>query len=570
MADPKRYKNVYSRVGELLISKGLITGEQLNAALDYQKKEGIKLGKAIVELGLVDKDDFLGVLAEQLNVDLVTKDMFFNVSPDAVYKIPREVAQKYNVLPIRYDQRTDKLYVATEHPEDIILLENLKSIVSMNIVTMLADAEDISSSIERLYSEIQKVKEIQMETEGEISFGQEEEREPEMVVSEEDEAPAIRLVNYILIEAINKNATDIHIEPFEYMLKIRFRIDGKLLEIVTPPKKLQPAIISRIKIIANINIAEKRIPQDGRFSFKHKNYNVDIRVSTLPTSYGEKIVMRILNKSMGLLDVESLGISPRVLPQFIDNFKKPYGIILVSGPTGSGKTTTMYAILQELVTPDKNIITIEDPIEYNMDNVNQVQVNEKAGLTFAAGLRSMLRQDPDVIMVGEIRDRQTAEIAIRAALTGHMVLSTIHANDAPATVARLLDMGIPPYLVGSSLNMVVAQRLVRRICDSCKEAYVADSEALEKYGLKKDTVLHRGQGCLSCNNTGYSGRLGIFEILSVSKPLRKMIYRNADSDELRGEALSEGMFLMRDDGMEKVERGITTVDEVFAATFGED
>ncbi|HHH84524.1 MAG TPA: type II secretion system protein GspE, partial [Firmicutes bacterium] len=465
MADQKRYKNVYSRVGELLVSKGLITEEQLEKALVYQKEEGIKLGKAIIELGLVDKDDFLAVLAEQLNVDLVTRDMFVNISPDVIYKIPREVAQKYNVLPIKYDQRTDKLYVATEHPEDIILLENLKSIVSTNIVTMLADGEDIAASIERLYSEIQKVKEIQMQTEGEISFEKEDETESEMVVTEEDEAPAIRLVNYILIEAINKNATDIHIEPFEYMLKVRFRIDGKLLEIVTPPKKLQAAIVSRIKIIANINIAEKRIPQDGRFSFRHKNYNVDIRVSTLPTSYGEKIVMRILNKSMGLMDVESLGISNRMLPQFIENFKKPYGIILVSGPTGSGKTTTMYAILKELVSPDKNIITIEDPIEYNMDNVNQVQVNEKAGLTFAAGLRSMLRQDPDVIMVGEIRDKATAEIAIRAALTGHMVLSTIHANNAPATVARLLDMGIPPYLVGSSLNMVVAQRLVRRVCD---------------------------------------------------------------------------------------------------------
>ena len=339
---------------------------------------------------------------------------------------------------------------------------------------------------------------------------------------------------------------------------------------MTPPKKLQAAIISRIKIISNINIAEKRIPQDGRFSFKHKIYNVDIRVSTLPTIYGEKIVMRILNKSMGILGVQSLGISNKILPLFIENFKKPYGIILVSGPTGSGKTTTMYSILSELVSPDKNIITIEDPIEYNMNGINQVQVNEKAGLTFANGLRSMLRQDPDVIMVGEIRDRETAEIAVRAALTGHLVLSTIHANDAVSTVTRLIDMGIPPYLVGSSLNMVVAQRLVRKVCESCKEAYITDENILDKYGIKPDTVLYQGKGCLQCNNLGYSGRIGIFEILSVNKSLRKLIYAAADEDTLKQQAVKDGMKLMRQDGLEKIERGITTIEEVFSATFSEE
>ncbi len=570
MTGNKRYKNVYSRVGELLISKGLLTQEQLSEALLYQKKEGLKLGKALIEMGYISKDDFLTTLAEQLNVDLVTGDMLINISPDVVYKIPQEIALKYNVLPVKFDQKTEKLYVATEHPEDIILLENLKSIVSMNIVTMLADGDDIASGIRKLYSEIQKVKEIQIQQEEEISFESEEEAMSEMTVTEEDEAPAIRLVNYILIEAINKNATDIHIEPFEHLLKIRFRIDGKLIEIVTPPKKLQAAIISRIKIISNINIAEKRVPQDGRFSFKHKIYNVDIRVSTLPTIYGEKIVMRILNKSVGVLGIQSLGISNNLLPVFIDNFSKPYGIILVSGPTGSGKTTTMYSILKELVAPDKNIITIEDPIEYNMNGINQVQVNEKAGLTFASGLRSMLRQDPDVIMVGEIRDKETAEIAIRAALTGHLVLSTIHANDAAATVTRLIDMGIPPYLVGSSLNMVVAQRLVRKVCDSCKEAYVTDEAILEKYGIKQGSVLYKGKGCLQCNNLGYSGRIGIFEILSVNKPLRRLIFAAADEDGLKAEAVKNGMKLMRQDGLDKIERGITTIEEVFSATFSEE
>ncbi len=571
MIDPKRYKNIFSRMGEILLSKDYITQEQLNEALKYHNIKDIKLGQALIELGYINKKEFMKELAKQLNVEILSENDIYDINPEVVNQVPKDVAEKYTILPVKYNEENNTLKIATEHPENIITLENLKKILGLNITPLLATKEVIKKGIQHIYSEIQKVREIQEDSEAEIDIKKEDEEdeEEEISISEEDSAPAIKFVNYMLIEALNQRATDIHVEPFKNSLKVRFRIDGKLVDIITPPKRLQAAIISRLKIISNIDIAEKRVPHDGRFSFSYQGVSVDIRVSTLPTSFGEKIVLRLLNKSEELLHLNKLGIPDNKLEKFKKNIKKPYGIILVSGPTGSGKTTTLYSILKEMITTEKNIVTIEDPIEYNIKRVNQVQVNKKAGLTFAKGLRSILRQDPDIIMVGEIRDQETAEVAMRAALTGHMVLSTVHANDASTTITRLLDMGIPPFLVGSSILMVVAQRLVRTLCDHCKQSYEPDKAIIDKYDLKEDKKLYKPKGCNRCND-GYYGRTGIFEILPIKKSIRKMVYRNVDAEDIRDHIRKKGIISMRKDGINKVLDGVTSFEEVFSITLGEE
>jgi len=570
MIDPRRYKNIFSRMGEILVKKNYITREQLNDALNYHELQDVKIGEALIELGFIDRKTFMKELAKQLNVDVLEENDIYDIDPDVVNVISKKTAERFSILPVRFDEDNNTLYIATEHPENIIERENIKKTLNVNIISLLANKETINKGIQHLYSEIQKVREIEDDSINGLDIKKEdEEEEDEITITEEESAPAIKFVNYVLIEALNQRATDVHIEPTKSSLKVRFRIDGRLKDIITPPKRLQAAIISRIKIISNIDIAEKRVPHDGRFSFSYKDSNVDIRVSTLPTSFGEKVVMRLLNKSEKLLNLNKLGISSKDLSVFLKNIKKPYGIILVSGPTGSGKTTTLYSILKEIITSEKNIVTVEDPIEYNINRVNQVQVNQRAGLSFAKGLRSILRQDPDIIMVGEIRDQETAEVAIRAALTGHLVLSTIHANDASTTVTRLIDMGIPPFLVGSSLIMVVAQRLVRKLCSNCKKEYVPDEALIEKYEIKKDDNIYKAIGCNRCH-AGYQGRTGIFEILPIKKRVRKKIYRNEDAEDLRDFIRSKGITSMRKDGINKVKKGITSLEEVFSITLDED
>lgn len=539
------------RLGELLLSRNLITAEDIERALELQRERGDKIGKILVDLGYVAMRDVLAALSEQLQVPLVQLDGPPAVSPETEKLAPRFLRQ-FRCLP--YAVRDQTLTLAIADPLDLETIAAVQQCTGLIVQPALAGEQEILDAIDR-YFEGQK-----QEAETELESGASEDLEQLRDMA--SEAPVIRLVNATIAQAVEKRASDIHIEPFEKEFRVRFRVDGVLYNQETPPRELKAAIISRVKLMAKLNIAERRLPQDGRIKVKTLGREVDLRVSTLPTLYGESVVMRLLDRSAGdFYDLRRLGFDNKMLGRMEYYTSLPHGIFLVTGPTGSGKSTTLYSALKRINQSDKKIITIEDPVEYQMDGINQIHVNPQIGLTFSAGLRHIVRQDPDVIMVGEIRDRETADIAIRAALTGHFVYSTLHTNDAPSAITRLTDMGVENYLLTSSLVSVLAQRLVRVICLGCKapaeKRMAPDGEEVQTY---------RGAGCESCFGSGYTGRVGIFELMELNDELRQLIMANADASKLTLAARKNGMRSLREDGWLKVRQGVTTADELMRVT----
>jgi type IV pilus assembly protein PilB len=562
---------VTGQLGDLLIREGLLTLEQLNAALADQRQQGRRLGYSLVKLGFVNEVELTKVLARQYRMPAVDLSRF---EPDeqVLKLIPAEVARKNQVLPLKRDGRL--LTVAMADPSDLGLLQDLKFITRFDVVPVVTGEFTLQALVERCYEQADQpqLSELlrDMEEIGDQLELVEEEEDEVVTAAQINDAPVVRLNNGILVEAVRRGASDIHIEPFEHELRVRYRVDGALLEVMRPPLKMKAALTSRVKILAQLNIAERRIPQDGRIKLKVNNRVIDFRVSTLPVLFGEKIVLRILDKGNLTLDLTTFGFEPKAEQDLMRAILNPYGMVLVTGPTGSGKTTTLYSALQRINTIDSNIMTAEDPVEYNLAGINQVQVRPDIGLTFAAALRSFLRQDPNIIMIGEIRDLETGGIAIKAALTGHLVLSTLHTNDAPSTVTRLIDMGIEGFNVASAVNLVVAQRLVRRVCKECKEEKRYTREELVSLGMDLEQAssmtFYKGRGCEACGGTGYRGRAGLYEVMALSPALRRLILRGASVEELRDQAVSEGMLTLRKDGIKKLEKGITTLEEVVKET----
>lgn len=556
-------------LGAILLETSSLTEEQLEQALAVQRERGIKLGEALVQLKLLRSEDILKALSVQLGFPYENKIDVDGIPIDLIHHLPISYAKQNEVLPIRRDH--GRIIVAIADPTNFHALDELRLLMNAEVKPVIASSYEIVNAINTVYN---KTNESGDEAMSELNEGEEigdDFNEPVDLLDADDEAPIIRLVNTLLFRAVKQKASDIHIEPFEREVKVRFRINGILYDIINPPKRAQNAIISRIKIMAQLNIAEKRIPQDGRIRIKIAGKDIDIRVSTVPTSHGESVVMRILDTSSIMLDVDTLGFSTHNIALYKKLLDYKNGIILVTGPTGSGKTTTLYAGLSRLNTEEVKILTVEDPVEYQMPGINQMQVNPKIELTFASGLRAFLRQDPDIIMVGEIRDRETAEIAIQASLTGHLVLSTLHTNDAPASITRLVDMGVEPFLVASSLLGIIAQRLVRTVCRDCARAYTPDAEELARIGLTVEELrgrqLLRAVGCPNCMETGYAGRCGIHEIMLMTDGVRQGLMSGADATTLRKIAEEgEEMKSLRVDAAMKVMQGLTTVSEVLRVT----
>ncbi len=559
-------------IGQVFLERGLIDEEELRTALNLQAESREKLGKLLVDLGYVSERDCLSVVSEHLRIPSIGAADYPTV-PVLENVLTYRFMKQCKFVPIALNQ--DLLKLAMTDPLDYATLDAVRQATGCRVQAILGAESEIMDVLERLYgsaaSSMGRI--IEGMEDGNIGTLSDEIEDVEQLKDLASEAPVIRLVNLLMSKAVEDRASDIHIEPFEKDLKVRYRIDGILHDVESPPKKLKAAVISRVKIMAKLNIAERRLPQDGRIKLKVLGKDIDLRVSTLPTMYGESVVMRILDKSnTALYDIRRLGFPEDSLQDFTSLIKRPHGIILVTGPTGSGKTTTLYSALDTINLPDKKIITIEDPIEYQMDGVNQIQVHSQIGLTFASGLRHIVRQDPDVIMVGEIRDLETAEIAIRAALTGHLVFSTLHTNDAPSAITRLVDMGAEDYLIASSLLGVLAQRLVRVICPHCKEEVFPVPEMLDEIGFRRGDGrrepdrFFEGRGCERCSNTGYIGRIGIYELMPISDDLRKLTIGKADSNQLRKKALESGMRSLRDDGWLKVRQGITSIAEVLRVT----
>ena len=557
------------RIGELLLREKKITSQQLEEALEEQKRLGgkHKIGGLLVQKGFIEEETLTFFLAKHFGLPLVDlKAVDFDLSLTEV--IPAPVARKYEILPI--GREGSNLKIAISDPSNIFALDELKFLTGKNIQLFLASEPALKEAIEKNYNINESISNVLEDIKNlDVDFIKSEE-EPDVNSLEQAaaEAPVVKLTNLILMDAIRRGSSDIHFESYDQSFRVRYRIDGVLYEIMNPPVKLNKAIISRIKIMSNLNIAERRLPQDGRLKLRFGQDNeMDFRVSSLPTLFGEKVVLRLLDKSILRVNLDRMGFEPESLSQFKTAIHKPYGMVLVTGPTGSGKTTTLYSALQELNKSTQNISTVEDPVEMNIGGINQVQIHEEIGLTFSNALRAFLRQDPDIIMVGEIRDRETAEISIKAALTGHLVLSTLHTNDAPNTVTRLLDMGVEPFLVASSLQMVVAQRLLRKICARCKQETDAPRELLQEFGLDSWTgTLCKGVGCPECNSSGYRGRTGVFEVLAFSEPLKELIFERASPNEIRKKARTCGMMTLRESGLAKVRSGITTLEEVIRVT----
>lgn len=556
---------IKKRLGDILVQSGKISHNDLINSLKKQAVSGKRLGEILVEDELVTEDDILSVLEIQLGIKRVNLE-YIDIDEQALRKVPESLARKHNLIPISNEKGT--LTVAMSDPFNIIALDDLRIATGLKFEKVLECSKNIEQAIEKNYT-----KQYAEQVAQNLAFQEKIIKKDEEVKKElEDisaDAPVVKLVDTIIQNAIRSKASDIHIEPYENEVRVRNRVDGELQKIFVIPKESQNTLITRIKILANLNIAEKRIPQDGRIITRIDGQDVDLRVSVLPTIHGEKIVIRILLKNSEVLTKKSLGMMPDDMEKLENILSKPYGIILVTGPTGSGKSTTLYAVLSELNTIDKNIITVEDPVEYALDGVNQVGVNPKAGLTFASGLRSILRQDPDIIMVGEIRDSETGEIAIRASITGHVVLSTLHTNDAPSTVARLVDMGIQPYLVATSVNGIIAQRLVRKVCGRCAKPYAATEEEkrLLDYDVNKDLILNKGEGCPACSGTGYKGRIGIYEILEIDRDVREAITAGKTTDTIKDIAIKGGMKTLKKACIEHVIHGITTMDEYMRVAY---
>lgn len=550
------------RLGDLLVNVGKLSEEQLQQALKEQQKSGKKLGEILVEKQYVTERDIIQVLEFQLGIPHVDLNKYF-VDPEAPQLIQEKIARRNTLIPIKIDR--GKLVVAMADPLNIFAIDDIKIATGMEVEPVISTRENILSAIEQFYNRQNAEKALE-EFRSQYDVDSINELDEE-VLNEINNAPVVKLINSIIRQAVKSNASDIHIEPFEEKLRVRIRIDGDLQEIMTPSKSTHSAIVTRIKIMGKMDIAEKRIPQDGRVETSIDGRDVDLRISILPTVYGEKIVIRLLDRGNFLLSKDQLGFTKGNLDRFDKIVKNPNGIILVTGPTGSGKTTTLYTVLRELNEINKNIITVEDPVEYRLDGINQVQVNNKAGLTFANGLRSILRQDPDIVMIGEIRDVETAQIAVRASITGHLVISTMHTNSAPATISRLMDMGIDSYLITSSVVGVVAQRLVRKICEECKVDYTPDVNEKRILGIEEDVTLYKGQGCNKCYNTGYKGRIAIHEIMPLTSGIREVIDANSSIDQLKNKALLEGMITLKENCKELVLQGTTTVEELLKVAY---
>jgi len=561
------------RLGDTLLRDGLLSREQLNQALAEQKASRQRLGFVLVKLGLVPELEITKVLARQFRMPAVDLSRF-EVDPKILKLVPGDMATKGVVLPLKREGRT--LTVAMADPSDMGLLEDLKFITRFDLFPVIAGEYTLRALIEKHYQQgnQQELENLlrDMEAAGEDLEVVEEREEETVTQAQLEDAPVVKLINGLLIEAVKRGASDIHVEPFEHEIRVRYRIDGALLEIMRPPLKMKAALTSRIKILSQLNIAERRVPQDGRLKLKMGNRVIDFRVSTLPVLYGEKIVMRILDKGNLTLDLTKFGFEPKAEKDLMRAILNPYGMVLVTGPTGSGKTTTLYSALSRVNTPEVNIMTAEDPVEYNLMGINQVLVRNEIGLTFAAALKAFLRQDPNIIMIGEIRDLETGGIAIKAALTGHLVLSTLHTNDAASTITRMIDMGVEAFNVASAVNLVVAQRLVRRICKDCKAPHQYTDEQLSPLGTDLEKLraipFMKGTGCDTCSGTGYKGRAGLYEVMALSPELRRMILRGASVSEMQEQAVLEGMLTLRMDGMKKVERGVTTLEEVVKETAG--
>jgi type IV pilus assembly protein PilB len=560
-----------SRLGELLVREKLISLQQLQEAQNEAKRTGKRLGVALSKLGYVKDQDLTQFLARQYSLPSVNLSSF-EVDPDVIKLVPKEVAQKHMVIPVNRAGST--LIVAMADPSNIYAIDEIKFITQYNIEPVVASEQAIEDSILRYYDKGPDLDKVIGEFDEEVDFSHGDDESVNIVDLENQagEAPVVKLCNAIMLSAIKKKASDIHVEPYEKSFRIRYRIDGILHEEMRPPMKLKNAITSRFKIMASLDIAERRLPQDGRIKLKiGQNREMDFRVSCLPTLYGEKIVMRLLDKSSLQLDMTKLGFEATPLVDFKKAISRPYGMVLVTGPTGSGKTTTLYSALTELNKITTNISTAEDPVEYNLPGINQVQMHEEIGLNFATALRAFLRQDPNIIMVGEIRDFETAEIAVKAALTGHLVLSTLHTNDAPSTVSRLLNMGVEPFLVTASLNLVVAQRLARKICTECREPVPErHDEALLSMGMTEEHIasgtVYHGRGCGLCNNTGYRGRIALYEVMPFSDPLKELVLQGASAAELKAEMIRQSVRSLRMAGIHKILEGVTTPEEVLRTT----
>ncbi|SHH46419.1 GspE/PulE family protein [Tepidibacter thalassicus] len=550
------------KLGELLVYAGKITEEQLKEALKEQKKYGKKLGQILVDKNIITEEEIIEVLEFQLGIPHVILDKLI-IDAEIPLLITESLARRYTLIPIK--KRNGKLVVAMADPLNIFAIDDVKISTGMDVDPVICSEREILNAIDQYYGKEIAEKAIE-DFKKQYNVDNIHDLDEE-ILNDINNAPVVRLVNSIIKQAVKAKASDIHIEPFEDNVRIRFRIDGELQEVMTSAKSTHSAIVTRIKIMGKMNIAEKRLPQDGRIEMSIDRQDVDLRISVLPTVFGEKIVIRLLDRSSFLLSKGQLGFNSSNLERFDKLIKNPNGIILITGPTGSGKTTTLYTILRELNTVNKNIITVEDPVEYKLNGVNQVQVNNKAGLTFANGLRSILRQDPDIIMIGEIRDRETAEIAVRASITGHLVISTMHTNDAPSTITRLVDMGIEPYLISASVVGVVAQRLVRKICDKCKISYTPSEKEIKILGLKEGEVLYKGNGCVHCYNTGYKGRISIHEIMHINKNIRALIDKKESIDSLRKTSIDDGMITLRENCKGLVINGITTIDEFIRVTY---
>ncbi|MGE3062378.1 MAG: GspE/PulE family protein [bacterium] len=562
---------MWKRLGDMLIDEGLISLEQLKKALAEQKDQGGRLGSILVQMKFVTDEQISQTLGKQYNVGVVSFDE--EIDPMTLKVVTPQIAQKFQVIPVKREGKN--LFLAMANPVDVYTIEDIKFATGYNVIPMVASENLISQAIEKYYGVAGSMAEVlsEMGIDDEDIEIIEEEKQPDaqQLLIDVDAAPVVKLVNGIIVEAVRQGASDIHIEPFEKILRVRYRIDGELKEIMSPQYTMGAAITSRLKIMAGLNISERRIPQDGRIGMKVADKAIDLRMSTLPTAHGEKICMRVAEKS-SLIKLEEIGLGRKAYNDFIEAIERPNGIILVTGPTGSGKTVTLYSVLSRMNTPNVNITTAEDPIEYDFVGINQVNVRESIGYTFSTALRAFLRQDPDIVMVGEIRDLETGDIAIKAALTGHVVLSTLHTNDTLATISRLQDMGIEAYKVASAVVLIEAQRLIRRVCKYCGQQVDVSDDELIKYGVNPEymrgATFRMGKGCMQCGNTGYKGRVGIFEVLPLTHTMREMIVKGAPTDEMRMQARREGVIMLREDGLIKVKAGITTLEEVMKATVG--